>query len=106
MTQINTKGEEEEVIIHSPPKKAARVIRGLWKSWTARVNAIVAAAAAAALSIPGIGDLWALGLSGLVSAVNTHIGLLLPALDPKTAAVTAFSVAMSAVILRARTAAR
>jgi hypothetical protein len=83
---------------------AATKARGLWKSWTARANAVIAAVTGAALSIPFVGELWAMGLSGLSQALQSNIGLLLPALEPKTAAVTAFTVSVAAVILRGRTA--
>lgn len=99
------------IIIGGGETKAQRAIawtkaktRGLWKSWTARVNAILAAVTGAALSVPFVGELWAMGIGGLSQAVNSNIGLLLPALHPKTAAITAFVVSLSALILRGRTA--
>lgn len=78
--------------------------RGLWKSWTARANAAIATVTGAALSIPFVGELWAMGIGGLSQALQSNIGLLLPALDARTAAVTAFAVSLAAVILRGRTA--
>ena len=77
---------------------------GLANSATATVNATIAAVTGAALSIPFVGELWAMGLSGLSQALQSNIGLLLPALDARTAAVTAFVVSLAAVILRGRTA--
>lgn len=81
-----------------------RKAAGLAKSATATVNAAIAAVTGAALSIPFVGELWAMGIVGLSQALQSNIGLLLPALDARTAAITAFAVSLSAVILRGRTA--
>jgi hypothetical protein len=89
--------EEEEIIIISPPKKLAAAVsakaKGLWKSWTARFNALLASASAFVLAIPGA-----------LEYVQTHAVQLLPWLDAKSAIFVGVAVGLLNIILRARTA--
>lgn len=89
--------EEEEIIIISGPKKVAAAVaskaKGLWKSWTARFNALLASVSAFVLAIPGA-----------LEYVQSHAVQLLPWLDAKTAIFVGVLVGLLNIILRARTA--
>ena len=89
--------EEEEIIVISGPKKVAKWVadksRGLWKSWTARFNALLASASAFVLAIPGA-----------LEYVQSHAVQLLPWLDAKTAIFVGVLVGLLNIVLRARTA--
>jgi hypothetical protein len=100
--------EEENLLILTGPKKVKKAIAetsyGLWKSWTARFNAFLAAVSVAVMNVPLIGELAQLGYVGLVHAAHDNVGLLLPALDIRVAAWVAFVLAVLNIALRARTA--
>jgi hypothetical protein len=102
----SVRAEEEELIIITGPKKVAKWVvgkaRGLCRSATAVFHALWATFCGFLLQLPGGIEWLQLNIIWLVKTINDHLGLLVPALDARTAAWLGFSFGVLTILLRGR----